>query len=481
VAEIRALAGVADRPVRREGVPPPRFDLVVSPVALDQLEQAADGFRRSDGTDVPAGAAAPTAAREALRALRELASSPAVRLHATPFAAPRIPSLASVLDAHLDQHWRLGDATFERILGEPPDPTVARPPALAFDDATLDALASRGMTTLLGADDSVERPTDELERAPAPAAVITTEAGAQVRIVLPDPSTQALVEDPELRRDPVLLAQAILGEVATIWREQPVPEDEGRRGLALDLTTTLPASAWAPIVDRLSRAPFLEQVHAEDLSGAIVPPPRAATLEDRRHAGFSPDYLEDLVTTARDVTAFESMVREPDGEAARLRRAILYAESSRYVGNELAGRRWIDAVNAVTDPTFSALTPDTSALLTFTSRTGRIPLRMGDPGDRVVQVRVELRSQRVDFLDAGVRTVRLDRPGEVVMFDAEVKAAGRSTIDVYVYAPSGLVLARSVLVVSSTAINPLALIITLVAGLALVGLWSRRLFRRRST
>jgi hypothetical protein len=106
---------------------------------------------------------------------------------------------------------------------------------------------------------------------------------------------------------------------------------------------------------------------------------------------------------------------------------------------------------------------------------------MGDPGDRVVQVRVELRSQRVDFLDAGVRTVRLDRPGEVVTFDAEVKAAGRSTIDVYVYAPSGLVLARSVLVVSSTAINPLALIITIVAGLALVGLWSRRLFRRRST
>lgn len=141
---------------------------------------------------------------------------------------------------------------------------------------------------------------------------------------------------------------------------------------------------------------------------------------------------------------------------------------------------WIDAVNAVTDRTFAALAPDTSRVLTFTSRTGTIPLRMGDPGDRVVQVRIEMRSQRVDFLDAGIRTVRLDRPHQLVTFDAEVKAAGRSTIDVVVLSPSGLPLSRSLLVVSSTAVNPIAMIITVAAGLVLVGLWSRRLFRRRS-
>jgi hypothetical protein len=37
-----------------------------------------------------------------------------------------------------------------------------------------------------------------------------------------------------------------------------------------------------------------------------------------------------------------------------------------------------------------------------------------------------------------------------------------------------------VLVVRSTAVNPIALIITISAGLVLVALWSRRLFRRRN-
>jgi hypothetical protein len=480
VAQVRALASLAERAGRPASAIEPAFDVVISPATLDQLEQAADGYRRLDGSQVPEEAAAPTAARETLRSLRELASSPAVALHAVPFAAPRIPTLASVLGSHLDEQWALGDATFERLLGEPPDPTVARPPALAFDEATLDRLAERGTTTVLGAADSVARPTDELERAPAPAAVVTTAAGTPVRIVLPDPSTQALVEDPELRRDPVLLAQATLGELATIWREQPVPEPPTVRGLALDLPSQLPGSAWEPFVRRLTTAPFLEQLHARDLPGAVVPAPEEAGLERHPRRGFSADYLDDLFTTARDVTAFESMVRQPVEEPERLRRAILYAESSRYVGDEAGGRMWIDAVNAVTDPTFDDLAPDTTRVLTFTSRTGRIPLRMGDPGDRVVQVRVELVSQRVDFLGAGERTVRLDRPDQLVTFDAEVKAAGRSSIDVYVYSPSGLILAKRVLVVSSTAINPIALIITLAAGLTLVGLWSRRLFRRRN-
>jgi hypothetical protein len=203
-------------------------------------------------------------------------------------------------------------------------------------------------------------------------------------------------------------------------------------------------------------------------------------LEPRRGGGFTQDYIDDLSFTARDVTAFASMVREPAGEAERLRRSILYAESYRYLGDEASGRIWIDAVNGITDTTFAALAPDTTRVLTFTSRTGTIPLRMGDPGGRVVEVRVELRSQRVDFLGTGVRTVVLDSPGQLVTFEAEVKAAGRSPVNVSVYSPSDLLLSRSVLVVSSTAVNPIAMIITVAAGLVLVGLWSRRLFRRRN-
>jgi hypothetical protein len=105
---------------------------------------------------------------------------------------------------------------------------------------------------------------------------------------------------------------------------------------------------------------------------------------------------------------------------------------------------------------------------------------MGDPGNRVIRVVVVLRSTRVDLLDGGMRPVELDQDNQVVTFDAEVKAAGRSPIEVVIRTPDGVQLSKSVLVVSSTALNPIALIITIGAGLVLVGLWSRRLFRRRS-
>ncbi len=180
------------------------------------------------------------------------------------------------------------------------------------------------------------------------------------------------------------------------------------------------------------------------------------------------------------MTAFAAMLEEDDGEAARLERAILYAEASQYIGNEASGRAWIDAVNAVTDPTFRRLAPDTSRVLTFTSRSGTIPLRMGDPGGRAVNVHVQLVSTRVEFIRGSARSVRLDRANQVITFEAEMKASGRSSIDVLVLSPSGMVLSRNVLVVSSTALNPIALIITAGAGLILIGLWSRRLFRRRS-
>ena len=475
VAQVRSIADALAHPKRSSPV-----DLVVAPATLEQLEQAADGYRRQDGTQVPADAPGAVAAADTLRMLRTIAGDPDARLSATPFAAPRLPALvSSILQPELGEQWRVGDATFERLLGERPDTSVARPPGLALDDRSLEALADRGVSTILGAPDSVARETGPLGLAPPPAAVVTTGSGDRLDILLPDPSTEALIVDRDLRRDPVLAAQAVLGELATIWRELPVPPDPQVRGIALELPRDLPGGMWAPIVSRLTRAPFLDPVHAERLPDAIDPAPAPADLATRPRGRFSPAYVTDLFETSRDVTAFGSLVEEPTTEVSQLRRQILYAESAQYVGDEIAGRSWIDAVNGVTDPTFEALAPDTSRVLTFTSRSGRIPLRMGDPGDRIVRVSVELRSGRVDFPDA-TRTVRLDRANQVVTFDAEVKAAGRSSIEVTVSAPDGTVLTKSVLVIRSTALNPIALIITGVAGLVLVGLWSRRLFRRRT-
>jgi hypothetical protein len=476
VAQVDAIAHLLR--TDRSGTP---IDVVISPAALDQLRQAKDGYERNDGVSVPADASVPHVADGTLQKLVEIAGDPGARLHAMPFAAPRLPALLSPgLRMHLEAQWQMGDEAFERILGERPDQTVARPPGLAFDQASVDLLEARGVTTILGAADSVERPPQLNDFAPPPAATLRTTSGKRISLLLPDPGAQALLADSGLREDPVLLAQAVLGELATIWRERPVPDDQTVRGLAVDLFPDLPAGIWGQVLRRLAGAPFLKPVRAEELPSGVRPRPLPATLGTAALEGFSPEYANDLAATARRVTTFGSILEEPAGEADHLRRSMLYAEASQYVGNEGSGLIWIDAVNGVIDRTFSSLRPDTTRVLTFTSRSGTIPLRMGDPGDRVLNVKVELASGRVDFLDGNVRPVRLSQVNQVVTFRAEVKAAGRSKVDVFIVSPNGAILTRSVLVVSSTAVNPMALIITMGAGLVLVGLWSRRLFRRRN-
>jgi hypothetical protein len=479
VAQVEALTvmlrGRSDVPI----------DVIISPATLDQLRQAEDGYERSDGTSVPEDALAPRMAAETLDRLREIAGSSEARLHAMPFAAPRLPALLSQgLRSHLEAQWQVGDETFEAALGEQPDPAVARPPGVAFDQASVDLLGARGVTTILGAADSVERPPQPNDYAPLPAATLTTTSGQSISLLLPDPGVQTLLQalpsDQRLREDPVLAAQVILGELATIWKEIPVPPQDVVRGLALDLFPDLPTGIWDQVVRRLAGAPFLKPVHAEDLPGGVLPPPLPARLGTASPEGFSPGYTNDLAATARRVTVFGSILEEPAGEADRLRRWLLYAEASQYVGQEGSGQIWIDAVNGVIDRTFASLRPDTTRVLTFTSRSGTIPLRMGDPGDRVLNVRVELASGRVDFLDGNVRSVRLAQANQFITFGVEFKAAGPSDIDVSVVSPNGTILSRSVLVVRSTAVNPIALIVTIGAGLVLVGLWSRRLFRRRN-
>jgi len=476
VAQVGALAAMLRG--RRSEVP---IDVIISPATLDQLRQAEDGYERSDGTFVPADAFAPRVAAETLDRLREVARSSEARLHAMPFAAPRLPALLSPgLRSHLEAQWQMGDEMFEATLGEPPDQTVARPPGVAFDQASVDLLGERGVTTILGDADSVERPPQLNDYAPLPAAALTTTSGQSISLLLPDPGVQSLLSDRGLAEDPVLAAQVVLGELATIWKEIPVPPPDVSRGLALDLFPDLPAGIWDQVVQRLARAPFLQPVPADELRSRVKPRPLPATLAGPAPEGFTPEYADALAATADRVTAFGTILEEPATDADILRRSMFYAEASQYIGNEGSGRIWIEAVNGVIDRTFARLRPDTTQVLTFTSRSGTIPLRMGDPGNRVLNVRVELASGRVEFLDGNVRPVRLDQPNQVITFRVEVKAAGPSNIEIFVTSPKGAILSRSVLVVRSTAVNPIALIITAGAGLVLVGLWSRRLFRRRN-
>jgi hypothetical protein len=472
-AEVSALARLA----REQQISP--VDLVVQPSLLDQLSRMADGYERADGSRVPAGEGGAAHADSLLTELRQTVASPSIHVTAMPFSAPTIPSLlASGLAADLAAQQAAGLAMVQQVLGMDPSPTVIRPPEGALDDAAVSALAALGASTILGDADTVERPPQPNEFAPPPTAALAV-GGQTVDLVLPDAGTQALLSQAGFLTDPVRAAQATLGELATIWQEAPVPSSP--RGVSVLLPAGAPARFWGAFLGRLASVPFLRPVAAADLVAQIPPPAAPSAIVSPPTDRFSPEYVENLKHARRDLLALRSMLVEPTPLPDRLGRDLLYAESGEYLGNETAGRAWIDHVNQVTHDVFSRAVPDTSQVFTFLSDTASIPLRMGDPGALPIRFTLQLRSNRFRFPGGDLQTVTLTQPNQIVTFDATALASGQGTIQVVLRAPSGRAIRQTTLNVSSRSVNRIALLVTGAAALVLVGLWSRRLVKRRTT
>ncbi|MEO8422570.1 MAG: hypothetical protein ABI595_01510 [Actinomycetota bacterium] len=472
-AEVAAIGRLA------EGQQLSPVDLVVQPSLLDQLSRMADGYQRIDGSEVTSGTDGAANAAALIAALRRMVASPSINVTAMPFSAPTIPSLlASGLSADLATQQAAGRETVKELLGVDPETTIVRPPEGALDDAAVSALAALGASTILGNADTVERPPQPNEFTPPPTATLAV-GGQTIDLVLPDTATQTLLSQTGFLDDPVRAAQATLGELATIWREQPVPA--APRGIGLLLSAGYPARFWGALLGRLMPAPFLRPVAATDLVEKIPPPAAPSAIVSPSTERFTPTYVEEIKHARRDLLAFRSMLVTPTPIPDRLGRGLLYAGSAEYLGNESAGRAWIDHVSQVTHDVFSRAVPDTSQDFTFLSETASIPLRMGDPGNLPIRFTLQLRSSQFRFPDGAQQVVTLTQPDQIVTFDATALASGKGTIEVVVRAPTGRAIRQTKLFVDSRSVNRIALLVTGAAALVLVGLWSRRLFKRPTT
>ena len=463
-------------------------DLVVVPAVVDQLTRMADGYERSSGEVVAPDQPPATSAASLLEDLRALLADPDVHLVVTPFAAPLLPSLASGgLAPDLDRQQDYGDTVVTERLGREPSASVARPPQGALDESSMQWLAGRGATTLLVQADTVDRPEQTNDFALLPTTTVATDDGAVLDLVMPDPGVQALLGDPTLLEDPVLAAQSVLGDLATVWREQPVPglQPDGTetvRGIAVAMPAALPPGIWAPLIRRLAEAPFLRPTQAATFAGEVNPVQPPATVIPSLER-FPDIYVDAIRDQRRNVAAYRSMLSgRPSPQPARLDRNLLYAEAGQYVRDPDVGRRWYDQVHAATGTVFASVLPDVQQEFLLTSGEGSIPLRMGDPGPTPLTVQIVLRSASFEFPDGAQQTATLDGPDEIVTFDVVAKAGGPQTIRMKIRAPSGRDLGEDQnLAVRTTAVNSVALWITIGAGVLLLLLWSRRLFRRPTT
>lgn len=463
--------------------PTTSIHLAIEPAVLEQLSLMASGYRTVDGSSIAAGTAGAADAAVVLADLKAAAAGRSTSVSALPFSAPLIPSLIDGgLIRDLDRQRAAGAAVVSNTLGVAVDPTVLRPPGGALDASSLQALAAHGVTTLLGDPDTVARPAQPNDFAPAPSAVLTTRRGA-LSVVLPDPHVSALMQNQTLMADPALAAQALLGEIATIWREQPVPTPPAVRGIALALPASLPAALWGPLLLRLP-APFLETVQPAELISRVEPQGLAATLLHPVSTTFSSAYVTSIHTERDNLAAYRAMLLPlVDPASDRMERFLLYAEGGGYVGDEIHGREWYDFVHNSLTSIFNKAAPDTSQIFTFTSGVGTIPISLGDPGPLPLHVVIVLRSSRFTFPSGNAQFVTLTRPHQIVLFRVGTTGGGQWPILVYLQAPkpSGRYVAQETLLVRSTQVNKIAVIITVAAGLVLVALWSRRLFRRRTS
>ncbi|HXF73439.1 MAG TPA: DUF6049 family protein [Actinomycetota bacterium] len=456
------------------------FDLVVSPVLLAQLQRMRSGYTVAEGGTlrvVRAGEAGASRAGAALEALRRVAGTGVPEVSAYPLAAPLLPAmtgggLARDLPAQLDR----GRDLVRAALGVEPAASVFRPPGGALDAPGLRFLACRGVGVLLADPTTVERPLQPLGFAPPATERLEAPPCGSVIAVLPDPAVQALLDPAGLRADPILAAQVALGELASIWLEQPsVP-----RAIALGVPPGIPGGFARPFAYRVSRAPFLRPLRALDLAALHPPDPEAppARLLPSRTGGFTRTYAESLRRTRRLLEDYRSMLVEEDPLPDALATRLLIAEGGQFVGNESQGAAFVRAVRDRLRAELAKVRPVVVRTVTLSSRTGTIPIRLTNATGRPLQVVVELASARIGLLQA-VQEVELDRPERTLQFPVELRTTGRFPVRVLVRTPSGRVVSDAILVVRSTAYNRVALVITLGAALLLLALSSRRLLPRR--
>jgi hypothetical protein len=469
--QIQTLLGVVSQS------PAPAVDLAVSPVLLLQLQRMAAGYRVVDGDDVRAVAAgdgASALARDALERLRTIAQATSVRVSALPFSTAELPSLvAAGLARDLGIQLERGRAVVADALSVTPSASVLRPPGAALDDDTLRELEGTGVATLVAGSSTVEPEPHPLGFAAPPIASL---GDGTLRAIVPDPNVTNLLQSGLPTLDPVRTAQAVLGELASIWQEQPSEV----RGIALVLPEdlTAPPAFFGALVRAVAGAPWLAPMHASEFA-AMFAPEETSALTAPIPRRFNSLYIEELRRARRQVDTYRSMLVDPSEEPARLDTLLLLAESREYLSSPDDGMAFITAVRETVAGVFQAVTVDALEEITLTSRTGAgVPLTVNNAADEALRVSVLLESPYL--VTATSRDLTLP-PGESqdVTFLVDPRSTGRFQVRLSVIAPGGRVLGEPLeITVRSTAYNQIALIITIAAAVMLLALWVRRFLRR---
>jgi hypothetical protein len=473
--EIRALLAMTQD---RAQTP---VDVAVSPVLLADLAQMRPGYSVIDEGErrqVKQGTGGAAASARAIADLRQIVGAPEVEVSALPFAAPNLPSLTiGGMSPDFATQLQRGRDSVETILGRQPDPGLLRPPDSALDPASLDHLAARGVRLLLVDPSTVPPESQPLGFAPPPITSLRTSSGP-VTALVSDPNVGAMLSSELVTEDPVRAAQAVLGELAAIWLEQPGVD----RGIAITFPEEFDPSGafFGQLVRGVASAPWLRKSTASEMAEAF-PPTSESKLAATDPVTFPRTYVDIIKETRRWIESYRSMLVDESAEPDRLDTKLLLAESGQFLEDESAGLSFVESARQEIGSVFGKVRPDTTQPITLTSSSGSgIPIPVTNGNREPLRVSVRLVSSHLSGSPQSSLVLKANST-QIVNFDVQLNTSGRFDVVVEVTSPSGRVINTGKLIVRSTAYNRFALFITIGAALLALLVWARRFVPRRTS
>lgn len=468
------------------GPDPAPVDIAVSPTLLDDLARMQDGYQVVTATgvrQVTAGEGGAMAAQNTLTALREIALTQQAAISAMPYGVPDLAQLSrSGLAGDIPPQMQFADASLTQRLGTGGDPSVLRPPGSSLDDTTLGALGAIGVKALLLDGGIVQQPGQEKGFAPPATATLVSGSGSPTAIV-PDEGLQSMLTSGVVQEDPRLAVQSLLGDLASIWLEQP---DQSRLvAMTFSAEQGLPAALFDPLVRDISTAPWIRTMKAGQAASRFPPVPEPAKFLASKVQPIPAKYVARIEEDRGLIAEWASILVDPK-EAASQQAAftgrLLLTEGSYLVAHDRLGTDWLRWIHDDLVGQFSKVAADTQQQITLTASGGRIPVRVTNNSDHDLKVRVELISSRLKFPTGSTRDVSLaSGQTEVLVFDADAQTTGTFPVKVAIETPGGQQMTETTITVRSTAYNRVALAVTLAAVAVLLYAWARRSRSQKKT
>jgi hypothetical protein len=277
----------------------------------------------------------------------------------------------------------------------------------------------------------------------------------------------------------VLAAHHLLADLAVIYFDFP-----GRtRGVVV-----VPPDGWRPSpafltswLDGLTTGPILQAATLDEFFG--VPPATAGRnrtlVRTLQATGSGPTLpVEAIKVARRRLDAFGGLLSPNEPVFDRIERTLLVAE-----GSELrpsARTRYLRGVTSQITGELSQIHAPAQRSITLTARRGRVPVTVEKDVAYPVHVVIRVASDQLRFPNGFRREVELTRRNTTELFTVQARTSGAFPLRVTLESPDGrLILSTSRFTVRSTAASGLGVILSVGAGLVLLGWWARSVRTRR--